>query len=112
MGVLSRLQVAHSSLSERQFKKLVRELDHLITAAGEAASAEKARGYWAVGQRIVEERISEEVGYHNAILRDVARYRDLRPHAAAQRRVLSHVQKAAEGRPNVDALSAPVVHRR
>lgn len=62
-----------TTLSEKKFETLVRELGRLLTTANEAASSEKARGYWQVGQRITGERLTEEAGYHNSVLGDLAR---------------------------------------
>lgn len=59
-------------LSERAFAKLTRELGEILSAALNASTTEKVAGYWHVGQRIVAERLNEEAGYHNTILREVA----------------------------------------
>lgn len=67
------MAVPTNTLSEKKFEALVRELGRLLTTANEAASSEKARGYWQVGQRITQERLSEEAGYHNSVLGDLAR---------------------------------------
>ncbi len=61
-----------STLSEKKFQKLASELRTLVESAQEAASTEKARGYWEIGRRIAKERLDEEAGYHNSILRDLA----------------------------------------
>lgn len=63
---------ADRPLSERAFIKLTRELTQILEAAQTASSSEKTAGYWRLGQRITAERLSEEAGYHNTILREVA----------------------------------------
>ncbi len=65
-------RTSSGALSERAFAKLTRELSDILSEAQNASTIEKVAGYWEVGRRIVAERLSEEAGYHNTILREVA----------------------------------------
>src|SRR5690606_2689719 len=60
------------SLSEGKYQKLSRELASILAAASRSSNREKTAGYWTVGARIKQERLSEEAGYHNAVLRELA----------------------------------------
>ena len=60
-------------LTSRQYKKLVGDLQKLVVGADDSASADKIEAFWSVGERIAGARLSEEVGYHNSVLRDLAR---------------------------------------
>jgi endonuclease YncB( thermonuclease family) len=93
--------VPTNTLSEKKFAALVRELGRLLTTANEAASSEKARGYWQVGQRITKERLTEEAGYHNSVLGDLARGLSISARTL-QRSVAFH---AAYPKPPSDGLS-------
>lgn len=76
-------------LSEKAYQKLTRELGAILEQAARASTAEKVAGYWHVGERITRERLSEEAGYHNTILREAAQ--DLSISARTlQRAVLFH----------------------
>lgn len=78
------------SLTEKAYQKLTRELGAILDQAQRASTSEKVAGYWSVGQRIARERLSEEAGYHNTILREVSR--DLGISARTlQRAVLFHL---------------------
>lgn len=59
-------------LSEGKYQKLSRELSRILTAAARSSNQEKTAGYWNVGARIKQERLSEEAGYHNAVLRELS----------------------------------------
>lgn len=63
---------APRSLSESAFQKLSRQLSAILTNAEAASNEEKTAGYWNAGARIQAVRLSEEAGYHNAILRELA----------------------------------------
>jgi len=61
-----------AALSEKAFQRLKTDLAAILEAAQRASTAEKVAGYWSLGERLVAERLSEEAGYHNSILREVA----------------------------------------
>src|SRR5690606_4230134 len=60
------------TLTERAFSQLAVELKTILTAAQAASSAEKSAGYWALGKRITQAKLSQELGYHNTVLRELA----------------------------------------
>lgn len=64
--------MAGSALTERAFERLTGELSTILTEAQNASSSEKLAGYWHVGERITGERLSEDAGYHNTVLREIA----------------------------------------
>lgn len=60
------------TLTERAFSQLAVELKAILTTAQAASSAEKSAGYWALGKRIAQAKLSQELGYHNTVLRELA----------------------------------------
>lgn len=75
---------AESSLSENAFQKLSKQLSIILTNALAASNEEKTAGYWNAGAHIAAARLSEEAGYHNAILRELA------DHIGVSARTLQH----------------------
>lgn len=59
-------------LSERRYSSLLSDVQELVSEAEVAAHGEKVAAFWAVGRRIQKERISQQAGYHNSVLRDLA----------------------------------------
>lgn len=64
---------SQKALSERKFQALVRRTKRILSSAEGAASAQKLTAFWKVGELIAAERIAREAGYHNSVLRDLAR---------------------------------------
>ena len=59
-------------LTSSQYRKLLGALQKLVVRAEAAAATDKIRAFWSGGERIGGARLSEEVGYHNSVLRDLA----------------------------------------
>lgn len=64
-------------LKEPGFRKLSREVGQILALAQNSSNLEKTAGYWAVGERIKNERLSQEAGYHNSVLRELAQAIDV-----------------------------------
>lgn len=60
-------------LSDQRYKRLVQDVQQLVTAASAAADQGKVNAYWQLGRRITREQLETQAGYHNAILRDLSR---------------------------------------
>jgi micrococcal nuclease len=61
------------TISERDFQLLVRKVKRLQRAnEGDSADA-SLRTYWRFGDLILDLRLSSDIGYHNSVLRDLAR---------------------------------------
>ena len=63
-------------LTEKKYVKLIRDIRGIIEA-GKARAAQAVRQelvvtYWEVGKRITEEHLSDQTGYRQAILKDLA----------------------------------------
>ncbi len=61
------------TISERQFQALVRKIRKLHDEAESETADSALQTYWGYGNLIAELRVSNEVGYHNSVLRDLAR---------------------------------------
>lgn len=66
------MAAAHLTLSEKRFTKLTRELSRILDTATRGASHEKISGYWLMGERIAQERLTQKAGYHSSVLRELA----------------------------------------
>ena len=63
---------AERPISRSRYATLLKDVKHLFTSATKAVDEEKVKAQWRLGQRITQERLSEQRGYHNSILRDLA----------------------------------------
>lgn len=63
-------------LSEGKYTKLLVDIRHLLVEGKEraraAATQEVVRTYWTIGQRLVEEELTENAGYGDAVLEKLA----------------------------------------
>lgn len=60
-------------LSRQEYNALKKDVEALLRSGSSRASARRIEAYWKIGQRITEQRLAEEAGYHNSVLRDLAR---------------------------------------
>jgi len=60
-------------ISEKQFQALARKLRSLQENSISASVDVKLETYWSYGDLIVQQDLLEDAGYHNSILRDLAR---------------------------------------
>ncbi len=63
---------ADRPLSRTRYAHLLRDVQALVTTANEAVDQRKVQAQWQLGKRIAEERLSEQRGYHNSVIRDLA----------------------------------------
>ena len=64
---------ASRPLSAARYASLLRDVQRLAKATDAELSQQKVIAFWNLGDRIQRERIAEHSGYHNSVLRDLAR---------------------------------------
>lgn len=62
----------HKTISERKFQVLVRKFKKLRDQAAATSVESTLETYWTYGELITQEKLLDEVGYHNAVLRDLS----------------------------------------
>lgn len=60
------------TLSEKRYRSLVGDIQEELRSADASANDDKLHAYWRIGERITKERIAQDAGYHNSVLRDLA----------------------------------------
>lgn len=60
-------------LNPRSYRTLLEQIAALYKAAETSSSRAKLESTWNIGRRIAAARLSAEAGYHNSILRDLAK---------------------------------------
>lgn len=63
---------APQPLRSGRYAKLRSDVQRLVLVANRAVDQQKVEAQWALGDRIVAERIQQEHGYHNSVLRDLS----------------------------------------
>jgi endonuclease YncB( thermonuclease family) len=59
-------------LTPKRYAELLSDVQKLNQAAESAGTDEKVHAYWRMGRRIARERLAQDAGYHNTVLRDLA----------------------------------------
>ncbi len=67
------MAMANKTITERQFQALVRKIRKLHDEAENETVDSALQTYWGYGDLIAELRVTSELGYHNSVLRDLAR---------------------------------------
>jgi endonuclease YncB( thermonuclease family) len=67
------MSTASQTLSQRHYTTLRRDIQTLLKAGAASADQRRVEAYWQIGERIAEEKLTAEAGYHNSVLRDLAR---------------------------------------
>lgn len=62
-----------TTLSTKLYASLRRDIEELLESGAASANEQRIEAYWKVGQRIAQEKLTAEAGYHNSVLRDLAR---------------------------------------
>lgn len=67
------MAASKKTLSEKQFQVLVRKFRKLREETESASVDTKLQTYWTYGDLITEQKLLEDAGYHNSILKDLSR---------------------------------------
>ncbi len=59
-------------LSKQRYAELVRDVQQLVSTATGAVDQGKVSANWNLGRRIARERLAQDSGYHNSVLRDLS----------------------------------------
>lgn len=61
------------TLSRKLYTSLRRDVERLLQTGSASANERRVEAYWKIGERIAHEKLTAEAGYHNSVLRDLAR---------------------------------------
>lgn len=69
----AKMAATKKTMTEAQFQALVRKIKRLQEESESQSVDTALETYWSFGDLIASQRVSEELGYHNSVLRDLAR---------------------------------------
>jgi micrococcal nuclease len=60
-------------LNAERYNRLLRDVQALLQRATSKEEGQRVVAHWSLGRRIARERLQSEAGYHNSVLRDLAK---------------------------------------